>query len=67
METPEGPRGRTRARRPGIVATASSAGPPAALGQQDGRMASTGDVPILLLDVDGVLNTARADPPDGWA
>ena len=30
-------------------------------------MASTEDVPILLLDVDGVLNTARADPPDGWA
>ena len=24
------------------------------------------DVPILLLDVDGVLNTARADPPEGW-
>ena len=30
-------------------------------------MASTGNVPILLLDVDGVLNTARADPPEGWA
>ena len=30
-------------------------------------MASTGSVPILLLDVDGVLNTARADPPEGWA
>ena len=30
-------------------------------------MASTRDVPILLLDVDGVLNTARADPPEGWA
>ncbi|MGY1601645.1 HAD domain-containing protein [Geodermatophilus sp. SYSU D00815] len=24
------------------------------------------DVPILLLDVDGVLNAARAELPDGW-
>ena len=24
------------------------------------------EVPILLLDVDGVLNAARMDPPDGW-
>ena len=29
-------------------------------------MASTSDVPILLLDVDGVLNAARVDLPDGW-
>ena len=29
-------------------------------------MASTSDVPILLLDVDGVLNAARADLPAGW-
>jgi hypothetical protein len=25
------------------------------------------DVPILLLDVDGVLNAARLDLPDGWS
>jgi hypothetical protein len=30
-------------------------------------MASTSDLPILLLDVDGVLNAARVDLPDGWA
>src|SRR5215212_4009143 len=29
-------------------------------------MPSNGDVPILLLDVDGVLNAARRDPPEGW-
>ena len=29
-------------------------------------MPPTGDVPILLLDVDGVLNAARRDPPEGW-
>ncbi len=29
-------------------------------------MASTSDVPILLLDVDGVLNAARLDLPEGW-
>ena len=30
-------------------------------------MASRGDRPILLLDVDGVLNAARVDLPEGWA
>jgi hypothetical protein len=29
-------------------------------------MPVTSDVPILLLDVDGVLNAARLDLPDGW-
>lgn len=29
-------------------------------------MASTGDRPILLLDVDGVLNAASVDLPEGW-
>src|SRR4051794_16630036 len=29
-------------------------------------MPPTTDVPILLLDVDGVLNAARLDLPDGW-
>jgi hypothetical protein len=29
-------------------------------------MSSPGDVPILLLDVDGVLNAARLDLPEGW-
>jgi hypothetical protein len=29
-------------------------------------MPSTSDVPILLLDVDGVLNAARRDLPEGW-
>jgi hypothetical protein len=29
-------------------------------------MRSTSDVPILLLDVDGVLNAARLDLPKGW-
>jgi hypothetical protein len=29
-------------------------------------MPATSDVPILLLDVDGVLNAARVDLPDGW-
>ena len=29
-------------------------------------MPSNGDVPILLLDVDGVLNAARLDLPAGW-
>jgi hypothetical protein len=29
-------------------------------------MPPTDDVPILLLDVDGVLNAARLDKPDGW-
>src|SRR4029453_9325889 len=29
-------------------------------------MAPTGDVPILLLDVDGVLNVPRFDLPEGW-
>jgi hypothetical protein len=29
-------------------------------------MPSTSDVPILLLDVDGVLNAARIDLPEGW-
>ncbi|RBY78968.1 hypothetical protein DQ238_11380 [Geodermatophilus sp. TF02-6] len=29
-------------------------------------MASTRDVPILLLDVDGVLNAVRGDLPEGW-
>src|ERR687884_525237 len=29
-------------------------------------MGSTSDVPILLLDVDGVLNAARVDLPAGW-
>jgi hypothetical protein len=29
-------------------------------------MGTTGDVPILLLDVDGVLNAARLDLPDRW-
>src|SRR3954471_16771665 len=29
-------------------------------------MRSTSDVPILLLDVDGVLNAARLDLPEGW-
>src|SRR4051794_22919654 len=29
-------------------------------------MSATTDVPILLLDVDGVLNAARLDLPDGW-
>ena len=29
-------------------------------------MHSTSDVPILLLDVDGVLNAARLDLPEGW-
>jgi hypothetical protein len=29
-------------------------------------MPSTSDVPILLLDVDGVLNAARLDLPKGW-
>ena len=29
-------------------------------------MGVTGDRPILLLDVDGVLNTPRRDLPDGW-
>jgi hypothetical protein len=30
-------------------------------------MPPTIDVPILLLDVDGVLNAARFDLPDGWS
>src|SRR4051794_452027 len=30
------------------------------------HMSATTDVPILLLDVDGVLNAARVDLPDGW-
>ena len=29
-------------------------------------MPSTSDVPILLLDVDGVLNAVRMDLPEGW-
>src|SRR3954452_11755653 len=29
-------------------------------------MPPTTDVPILLLDVDGVLNAARLDLPEGW-
>ncbi|SFL38206.1 HAD domain-containing protein [Geodermatophilus ruber] len=29
-------------------------------------MAESDDVPILLLDVDGVLNAARVDLPQGW-
>ena len=29
-------------------------------------MSSTRDRPILLLDVDGVLNAARVDLPEGW-
>ena len=29
-------------------------------------MPPTGDVPILLLDVDGVLNAARREVPEGW-
>jgi HAD domain in Swiss Army Knife RNA repair proteins len=29
-------------------------------------MPPTSDVPILLLDVDGVLNAARRDLPEGW-
>jgi hypothetical protein len=29
-------------------------------------MPPTSDVPILLLDVDGVLNAARVELPDGW-
>jgi hypothetical protein len=29
-------------------------------------MAASDDVPILLLDVDGVLNAARLDHPAGW-
>jgi hypothetical protein len=29
-------------------------------------MSVTTDVPILLLDVDGVLNAARMDLPEGW-
>ncbi|MGY1606376.1 HAD domain-containing protein [Geodermatophilus sp. SYSU D00700] len=29
-------------------------------------MGSTGDRPILLLDVDGVLNTPRRELPEGW-
>jgi hypothetical protein len=29
-------------------------------------MPSTSDVPILLQDVDGVLNAARLDLPEGW-
>ena len=29
-------------------------------------MPPPGDVPILLLDVDGVLNAALLDPPEGW-
>src|SRR5687768_8237068 len=29
-------------------------------------MPPTGDVPILLLDVDGVLNAPRVDLPKGW-
>src|SRR5687768_2087882 len=29
-------------------------------------MPTNGDVPILLLDVDGVLNSARLDLPEGW-
>ena len=29
-------------------------------------MPATSDVPILLLDVDGVLNAARIDLPEGW-
>ena len=29
-------------------------------------MPPTDDVPILLLDVDGVLNAARMDLPEGW-
>ncbi len=29
-------------------------------------MPSTRDVPVLLLDVDGVVNALRLDPPDGW-
>ncbi|MGY1690333.1 HAD domain-containing protein [Geodermatophilus sp. SYSU D01105] len=29
-------------------------------------MAATDDVPILLLDVDGVLNAACVDLPEGW-
>jgi hypothetical protein len=29
-------------------------------------MPPTGDVPILLLDVDGVLNAPRVDLPGGW-
>jgi hypothetical protein len=29
-------------------------------------MPPTDDVPILLLDVDGVLNAARVDLPEGW-
>jgi hypothetical protein len=30
-------------------------------------MPANSDVPILLLDVDGVLNAARVDLPEGWA
>ena len=29
-------------------------------------MPPSSDVPILLLDVDGVLNAGRLDPPEGW-
>ena len=29
-------------------------------------MPATGDIPILLLDVDGVLNAARVELPEGW-
>src|SRR3954447_9533424 len=31
------------------------------------RMPPSDDVPILLLDVDGVLNAAWVDLPEGWA
>ena len=29
-------------------------------------MPSSSEIPVLLLDVDGVLNAARVDLPDGW-
>src|SRR3954454_16615641 len=34
--------------------------------QQGAGMPPTSDVPILLLDVDGVLNAARVELPEGW-
>jgi HAD domain in Swiss Army Knife RNA repair proteins len=34
--------------------------------RREADMSSTSDVPILLLDVDGVLNAPRVDLPEGW-
>src|SRR5919205_1383387 len=44
-----------------------TARPPVAAGPASGSgMGTTGDRPILLLDVDGVLNAPSVDLPEGW-